>query len=111
MGDGNTMTKEFWTIKEVIEVFELEEITVEQLEEEEILCPRCQGDLSSRLFSREDMERLRLAKILMDEMGVNIPGVDIILRLRQNLIDMRRQFDAILEDVANHVRKGDLKRE
>ena len=33
-------------------------------------------------------------------MGVNLPGVEVILRMRQMMFDMRRQFDEILEDLA-----------
>jgi hypothetical protein len=31
--------------------------------------------------------------------------VDIILRMRQSMFEMRRQFDSILEDLAQHIRK------
>ena len=41
----------------------------------------------------------------MEEMDVNLPGVEVILRMRQNMIDMRRQFDDILEDLARELRK------
>jgi hypothetical protein len=42
-------------------------------------------------------------------MGVNLPGVEIILRMRQMIFDMRRQFDEILDDLAQEF-QGRLKR-
>jgi MerR family transcriptional regulator, heat shock protein HspR len=39
------MTKEFWTVKEVLEVFEIDERFLSDLEEEELICPLC-GDQS-----------------------------------------------------------------
>ena len=99
------MTKEFWSVTEVIELFEVEERFIQELEEEEVLCPTCNEEAPTKRFSSIEVEKLRLAKMLVEEMGVNLPGVDIILRMRQNMIDMRRQFDAILEDLARHFRE------
>jgi MerR family transcriptional regulator/heat shock protein HspR len=98
------MAKEFWTITEVIEFFQIDERFLEDLEEEEVVCPTCRQDPPTKLFSADDLEKLRIVKILVEDMGVNLPGVEVILRMRQNMIDMRRQFDAILEDLAQHVR-------
>lgn len=99
------MTKEFWSVTEVIELFEVEERFIQELEEEEVLCPTCHEEAPTKRFSSVELEKLRLAKMLVEEMGVNLPGVDIILRMRQNMIEMRRQFDAILEDLARHFKE------
>jgi len=100
------MDKELWTITEVIERFEIKEQFVRELEEEEIICPTCGEDPETKLFEVSELEKLRLAKILFDDMGVNLEGIDIILRMRQNMIDMRRQFDDILEDVAKRMKQA-----
>lgn len=97
------MAKKFWTITEVKEYFELEEKLILDLEEEEIVCPACRGKRRTKVFSAADMEKLRLVKLLSDEMGVNLPGIDIILRMRQSMIEMRQQFDAVLEDMAENI--------
>ena len=99
------MDKEFWTVKEVLEVFEFKEDFLLELEAEEVVCPACQEEPPLKLFSQKDMEKLRLAKILVEEMGVNLAGVEVVLRMRQNMIDMRRQFDDILEDLAQNIRE------
>ena len=36
--------------------------------------------------------------------GVNIPGVEIILRMRQNMLQMKKQFDTILEDLVRQMK-------
>ena len=104
------MTKKLWTVTEVVEIFEVEERFLQELEEEEVLCPTCGEESPAKLFSEAEIEKLRLAKILTEDMGVNLPGVDIILRMRQNMIDMRRQFDDILEDLAEHFKASDRRR-
>ncbi len=97
------MAKEFWTKTEVVEFFQIEERFLVDLEKEDIICPVCQEEPLEKLFPPADMERLRLAKILVEEMGVNLAGVEVILRMRQNMIEMRTQFDAILEDLAQRL--------
>ncbi|MGD2127620.1 MAG: chaperone modulator CbpM [Desulfobacteraceae bacterium] len=99
------MTKEFWTVREVVEFFEIEERFLIELEEEEVLCPICRDDSPTKLFSSTELEKLRLAKILIEDMGVNLPGVEVILRMRQTMFEMRRQFDEILEDLARHLQR------
>lgn len=98
------MSKEYWTITEVIESFELDEDLLKELESEEIVCPVCREGGSTKFFTARDLETLRLTKIFMEDMGVNLPGVEVILRMRQNMLDMRRQFDAILEEMASQLR-------
>ena len=103
------MAKEFWTVSEVVEIFQIDEHLLAELEEEEILCPTCREDRSLKLFSSSELEKLRLIKILVEDMEVNVPGVEIILRMRQSMIEMRRQFDAILEDLARHLQERSKK--
>ena len=99
------MAKEFWTITEVVELLEIEENFLLELEEEEVICPVCRDKPPKKLFTSFDLERLRLAKALVEDMGVNLAGVEVILRMRQNMMEMRRQFDAILEDLAQEIQE------
>jgi MerR family transcriptional regulator/heat shock protein HspR len=99
------MSKEFWTITEVVELLEIQESFLVELEEEEVICPVCHEEPPKKLFTSSDLERLRLAKALVEDMGVNLAGVEVILRMRQNMDEMRRQFDAILEDLAQEIQE------
>lgn len=99
------MAGKYWTTTEVIEIFQLETRFLNDLEEEEIVCPDSLEDPCEKRFSEADLERLRLAKLLVEDMGVNLAGVEIILRMRQHMFDMRAQFDHILEDVAGSVQR------
>ena len=99
------MAKEFWTVTEALEFFEVDEKFLKILEEESIVCPTCENDdLPARKFSTTEIEKLRVAKMLMEELEVNLPGVEIILQMRHNMIEMRKQFDAILADLSRHMR-------
>ena len=99
------MDKEFWTVTEVMEIFEVDERFLRELVEEDVLCPVCRDEPSSKVFGSSELEKIRLAKILVEEMGVNVAGVEIILRMRRMMFEMRKQFDDILEDLARQVRE------
>jgi MerR family transcriptional regulator, heat shock protein HspR len=99
------MEKKYWTTTEIIETFQISEELLIELEMEEILCPECAANGASKQFSSDELEKLRLARMLIEDMDVNLPGVEIILRMRDDMIRMRRQFDEILEDIAKEVKK------
>jgi MerR family transcriptional regulator, heat shock protein HspR len=97
------MSKKYWTITEITRIFQVDEHFISQLENEQIICSAYTDKSSGRLFSDDELEKLRLAKILIQEMDVNLPGVDIILNMRQSMFDMRKQFDDILKDMAGQM--------
>jgi MerR family transcriptional regulator/heat shock protein HspR len=94
------MDKEFWTVTEVMETFDVDEGFLADLEEEELLCSVCREGSPAKFFRAEELEKLKLVKALVEDMGVNLAGAEVILRMRQMMFDMRRQFDEILDDLA-----------
>ncbi len=46
-----------------------------------------------RLYSEEDIVRLRLIKHLVDDLGLNIAGVNLVLTLFDKLINVASQLD------------------
>ena len=49
---------------------------------------RSQGN--NRLYSPQDLERIRRIKTLIEDMGINVAGVEVILRLMGQIQDMER---------------------
>ncbi len=49
-----------------------------------------------RLYSTEDIRKLRLIRHLSDEMGLNLAGVEFVLTAVQNLITMQQRLTARL---------------
>lgn len=43
-----------------------------------------------RLYSMEDIERLRRIKTLIDDLGVNLAGVEVIMRMGERMAEMER---------------------
>jgi MerR family transcriptional regulator/heat shock protein HspR len=48
---------------------------------------------NTRLYSEGDLERLRLIQQLTNELGLNLAGVEQVLRLEDELQRMRRRLD------------------
>ena len=48
---------------------------------------------NTRLYSEADVERLRLIQRLTTELGLNLAGVEHVLRLQDELARMRRQLE------------------
>ena len=52
-----------------------------------------------RLYSPQDIERLRRIKALTDEMGVNLAGAEIALRLMDHINRMQREIDGLTKEI------------
>ena len=48
---------------------------------------------NTRLYSEADLERLRSIQQLTTELGLNLAGVEHVLRLQDELLKMRRRLD------------------
>jgi MerR family transcriptional regulator/heat shock protein HspR len=48
---------------------------------------------NTRLYSEADLERLRLIQRLTNELGLNLAGVEHVMRLQDELLRMRRRLD------------------
>jgi MerR family transcriptional regulator, heat shock protein HspR len=48
---------------------------------------------NTRLYSESDLDRLRLIQELTNEFGLNLAGVEQVLRLQDEVRHMRRQLD------------------
>lgn len=63
------------------------------------------------LFEREELEpeeaeELRLAQLLVDELGVNPAGVDVVLHLRRRLLELERRARVLCEVLEQERREG-----
>jgi len=52
---------------------------------------RSQGKV--RLYSERDIAQLRRVKTLMDDLGVNLAGVGVILRMVQRMSELQHQME------------------
>jgi MerR family transcriptional regulator/heat shock protein HspR len=62
-------------------------------EREGLIKPKRVGP-KNRMYSNADIDRLKRIQRLTQEMGVNLAGVEIILRLLDDITTMQDEFDA-----------------
>ena len=55
-----------------------------------------------RLYSDRDIALLQRVKSLVDDMGVNLPGVEVILRMMQRMNDMQNELEQAKEELKKH---------
>ncbi len=53
-----------------------------------------------RLYSHRDVERLQHVLRLVADLGVNLAGVDVILRMTKQIEDLQHQLDAAHTELA-----------
>ena len=53
-----------------------------------------------RLYSMADVERLRRIKTFTDEMGVNLAGAEVALKLIDRINDLEAQVTSLTDEVA-----------
>jgi MerR family transcriptional regulator/heat shock protein HspR len=67
--------------------------TLRMYEREGLIKPKRVGP-KNRMYSNADIDRLKRIQRLTQEMGVNLAGVEIILRLLDDITTMQDEFDA-----------------
>ena len=80
-----------YMISAVAELYKLHPQTLRLYERVGLLKPsRSQGN--TRLYTDADLERLDVILTLARDMGVNLAGIEIILNMREKMIEMERQM-------------------
>jgi MerR family transcriptional regulator/heat shock protein HspR len=77
---------------------------LQALEAEGLIRPKrtLEGDL---VVSSEDVDRVRLALLLTGELEVNLPGVEVIMHMRESMLAMQRQFSEVLDALVEEMRR------
>ena len=58
---------------------------------------RSQGNI--RLYSEKDIVLLRRVKTLADDMGINLAGVEVILRMMQRMNELQNELEKLESEV------------
>ncbi|MFC2010731.1 MerR family transcriptional regulator [Chloroflexota bacterium] len=58
---------------------------------------RSKGNI--RLYSDKDVAYLRRVKTLMDDLGVNLAGVEVILRMTQRMADLQHHIEKLEAEI------------
>jgi MerR family transcriptional regulator, heat shock protein HspR len=59
-----------------------------------------------RLYSDRDIAVLQRVKSLVDDMGVNLPGVEVILRMMEHMSEMQKELEQAQQEISK-LRQGE----
>jgi MerR family transcriptional regulator/heat shock protein HspR len=95
-----------YLISVVAKVLSIHPQTLRQYEREGLVEPsRTEGKM--RLYSEKDLDRIKMILMLTRDLGVNLAGVDVILRLKQRL----EEYESIIDELKANIKtqnKGSL---
>jgi MerR family transcriptional regulator, heat shock protein HspR len=93
---------EFFTISIVSSMYGVHPQTLRLYEREGLLIPhRSEGN--RRLYSREDLRRLKIILSLTRELGVNLAGVEIILGMRDRMRALQQEVQEFVKHLQREV--------
>lgn len=96
-------TKPLYMIGVVAEMLGVHPQTLRFYEKKGLLRPsRTEG--RTRMYSAEDVDELARLLRLTRDLGVNLAGVEIIIRMRRRMVDMQKQ----IEDLLTYLRDSGL---
>jgi MerR family transcriptional regulator/heat shock protein HspR len=88
------MRRKYLRITEVTKICGVNRQFVARLEREQIIAPIRRR--TEKFYPMEQVNRVRVARLLIEEMGVNLEGAEVALHMREQMIAMQRQFNEIL---------------
>ena len=88
------MARKYLRITEVTKICGVSAEFVKRLEKEQVIYPVRRR--REKIYPLDQVDRVRVARLLIDDMGVNLEGADVVLHMREQMIALRRQFNDIL---------------
>src|ERR1700731_1447850 len=89
--------KGFFSISAVAKMFSVHQQTIRLYEKEGLLTPK-RSTGNTRLFSEEDVNRLEEIIYLTHQLGINLAGVEMILKLKKQIHKMQKDMNKLFED-------------
>ncbi len=81
--------------------------TLRQYERDGLISPsRTSGRM--RLYSQRDIDKMKMILRLTRDLGVNIAGIDIILRLKEQMEEMEREIEHLKNELRDVNRLGSV---
>jgi len=80
------------------ELAEMHPQTLRMYERRGLICPQ-RSSKSTRLYSLDDVERLRRIQQLVGECGLNLAGVERVLEMEEQVNQLQRRLDQLQAEV------------
>jgi len=98
-----------YLISVVASILDIHPQTLRQYEKEGLIEPsRTQGRM--RLYSQRDIDKIKFVLQLTRKMGINLAGVDVILKLKTQMDAMNKEIMELREELTKVNRNGSVPR-
>ncbi len=88
------MRRKYLRVTEVTRICKVDESFLARLEREKLIEPL--PGRRGKAYALDQVDRVRVARLLIEDMGVNLEGAEVALHMREQMIAMQRQFHRIL---------------
>lgn len=99
--------KPLFMISVVAEMLDIHPQTLRLYEREGLVVPK-RTDGNTRLYSQEDIDKLRRVLRLTRELGVNLAGVEVILSMREKMEQMQEMMEQLIYYVQTELHKKEV---
>jgi MerR family transcriptional regulator/heat shock protein HspR len=94
------MARKYLRISQVVKICGVDEAFVKRLERESVV--RAINRQNRKLYPIDQVDRIRVARLLIKEMGVNLEGAEVVLHMREQMIAMQRQLKELVRLLHEH---------
>jgi len=96
--------KGYYSISAVAKMFSVHQQTIRLYEKEGLITPK-RSEGNTRLFSEADVDRLEEIIYLTHQLGVNLAGVEMILKLENKIEKMQKKMNALFEKTQEELKR------
>ena len=88
-----------YLISVVSKILEIHPQTLRQYERENLIIPS-RSDGRIRMYSQRDLDKIKMILRLTRELGVNLAGVDVAIRLKDKIDDMELEIAELRHEIS-----------
>jgi MerR family transcriptional regulator/heat shock protein HspR len=96
--------KGYFSISAVAKMFEVHQQTIRLYEKQGLITPK-RSEGNTRLFSEEDIDQLEEVIHLTHDLGINLAGVEMILKLKKQISKMQKDMNKMFETTQEELNK------
>ena len=97
------MAQKYLAISEVSRICDVDIEFIRRLEQEDVIVSIVRR--RKKFYTLDQVDRVRVARLLIEEMGVNLEGAEVVLNMREQMLSMRRQFSELLRLLDRETRR------
>lgn len=89
--------KGYYSISAVAKMFSVHQQTIRLYEKQGLITPK-RSSGNTRLFSEEDVNKLEEVIYLTHQLGINLAGVEMILKLQKKIHRLQKEMNSLFDD-------------